>query len=98
MKSNAPQQRANFTSGISGEEYIEICSEYQPIVGQRASQSRFENLWLSMVSHSEPKFRPADDVNDKVRTNFFQFPHSEDEHVRICFQNKKGNVGRDNVG
>ena len=37
-------------------------------------------------------------MTDYVRTNFLQFPHSEDEHIRICFQNKKGNVERDNVG
>ena len=43
---HARQQKKNLTQEISEEEYIEICSEYQPIVGQRASQSRFENLWL----------------------------------------------------
>ena len=88
---HARQQKKNLT------QELEICSEYQPIVGQRASQSRFENLWLWMVSHSEPNFRPVN-ANNYVRANSLQLPHSEAMHVRICFQNKKGNVGRDNVG
>ena len=99
MKSNAcsSTKEKNLTPGISGEEYIEIWGEYQPFVRQRAPQSRFENLWLWMVSHSEPKFRPAN-ANDYVRTNFLHFPHSEDRQISICFRNKKGNVRRDNVG
>ena len=93
MKSNAHQQRANFTSGISEEEYIEICSEYQPLLDNVLHSHNFRIYgfeWCHTVNQNSDHPIPMT-ISGPI---FF----SEDEHVRICFQNKKGNVGRDNVG